>query len=164
MAKTIRMVKLTTPCTEKATGLRGMVTHAMYCINEQTYYVFQPKGLNPEDGQPLKKVIVELERLELPNGAFEDVEIPSEILGTNVTDMASGFTGMAVEFVRHANGCFHVVIQPAGKSKVNGEIIRSAEFDLRQCAGPKIKKMSQRELATSKRENPSPSDLNLLEG
>jgi hypothetical protein len=52
------------------------------------------------------------ERLDIGENDFEMVEVPFEVFGTQVTDKASGFTGMATLFIRHINGCFHVEIQP----------------------------------------------------
>jgi len=82
--------------------------------------------------------------------------VPIEILGTIVTDKPSGFTGMAIDFIRHINGCFHVTIQPKGLLKKNGNPIQKADFDLRQCTGKKIKELSESELKESKKKNPSP--------
>ena len=158
MPVNLRMVKLSTPCREKATDLKGMVTHAIIGMDQSIKYLFQPRGTNPEDGQPLKRIFVGLERLIVPKENFEDVEIPFEILGTQVTDKASRFTGMAIEFVRHTHGCFHVMIQPKGILPKTGLPVEQAEFDLRQCEGPMISKLSEEELARSKKKNPSPTN------
>jgi len=157
------MLKLTTPCREKATGLNGMVTHAIIKMDKSIKYLFQPRGINPDDGQPVTKIFVGPERLILSPKDFKYVDIPFEILGTQVTDKASGFTGMATEFVRYTHGCFHVIIQPKGTLKKTNSPINHTEFDLRQCEGPMIKKLSQPELTKSKQKNPSPTNMKFTE-
>ncbi len=152
----IRVVKLGIPCRDKATGLQGMLTHWLCNMGKVVTYLFQPKGLNA-DGGPVDKIAMELERLEVTGAMFEEVEIPFEILGTEIYDKASGFKGMAVAFVRHINGCFHVQIQPSGVLKKTNSPIPKEDFDLRQCAGKKITQLSKAELAKSQRENPSPT-------
>jgi hypothetical protein len=120
-------------------------------------YLFQPKGLD-EDGEPLEKHYLCLERLSVKKADFEMVEVPFEILGTQVADKASGFNGMAITFIRHINGCFHVNIQPKGKLPKTGAPIRSHDFDLRSCTGEKIVELTKPELKKSRAEKPSPSD------
>jgi hypothetical protein len=119
-------------------------------------YFFQPLGLD-EDGQPVKKLYVCDQRLEVKPKDFEAVEVPFEILGTIVTDKASGFTGMAINFVRHLNGCFHVVIQPQGMLKGKNVPVEAADFDLRGCKGKMITQMSEEEKKESTQKNPSPT-------
>ncbi len=119
-------------------------------------YIFQPKGLN-EFGQPLPWIRLELERLETTDDMFEEVDVPVEILASQVTDNASGFTGMAVGFVRHINGCFHVAIQPKGVLEKTKTPVKRLDFDLRQCSGEMITKMTEEELAASKLSRPSPA-------
>lgn len=152
--KKIKVIKLGTFCTDKATELQGMLTHWFYDMEEKVGYLFQPRGLN-EDGQPVDKLYLELNRLSVSEVDFEEVQVPDEILGTQVTDKASGFTGMTVSFLRHINGCFHVYIQPKGKQK-NGSPITKCDFDLRSCEGEMIQKMSEKELEESKLTHPSP--------
>ncbi len=119
-------------------------------------YLFQPKGLD-EEGQPVEKLHLEATRLEVTDKNFENVEVPAEILGTKVTSNASGFTGMAIGFMRHINGCFHVVIQPEGMLKKTNKPIQRCDFDLRECSGPMIVEMSKAALKKSKDKNPSPT-------
>ena len=56
------------------------------------------------------------------------------------------------------NGCFHVVIQPKGISQKSGTPIQKCEFDLRECTGDKIIELSEKDLAQSKKDTPSPAD------
>jgi len=155
--KLLTVLKLGTECVDKATGLKGTLTHWAVDMGCRVRYLFQPRGLDDE-GQPTGRLVLEEERLEvLSKDDFEEVEVPFEILGTIVTDKASGFTGMAIDFIRHINGCFHVSIQPKGILKKNGNPIQKSDFDLRQCTGKKIKELSEAELKESKNKNPSPA-------
>lgn len=152
----IKALKLGTVCIDIATKLEGTLTHWVLDMDENIAYIFQPKGL-ADDGRPVKKHVLGLARLKVKPSDFEEVEVPFEILGSTVTANASGFTGMAVEFVRHINGCFHVTIQPAGVNKTTKTPVDKLDFDLRECTGPKIAKLSEPELKESKRERPSPT-------
>lgn len=156
--KNVKVLKLGTECRDMATGLKGTLTHWVIDMGGVVDYVFQPKGLS-EDGEPLKKHYLCLERLGVKEADFEIVDVPFEILGTQVADKASGFEGMAIAFIRHINGCFHVDIQPKGKLPKTGAPIRSHEFDLRSCTGEKIVELSKPALEKSKKEKPSPSDM-----
>lgn len=153
----IKVLKLGTVCVDKATELKGTLTHWVLDMGYKVSYIFQPKGLD-ENGQPVPKLFLETPRLKVAEEDFEMIDVPFEVLGTIVTDRASGFKGMAVEFVRHVNGCFHVVIQPRGFSEKTRTAIQKCEFDLRQCTGPKIIELSQKELEDSKKACPSPAD------
>ncbi len=152
----LRVLKLGTVCADTATKLEGTLTHWVFGMDDTVRYIFQPKGLDDE-GTPVKKLLLADRRLKVKDSDFEEVEVPVDILGTQVTAKASGFTGMAIEFIRHINGCFHVTIQPAGLAKKTKEAIRACDFDLRECTGPKIVELSEPELKKSKREQPSPT-------
>ncbi|MFZ2038859.1 MAG: hypothetical protein WAV11_02895 [Minisyncoccia bacterium] len=151
-----RVLKLGTICRDKATGLNGTLTHWIIDMGRKVGYLFQPKKLD-ENGQPVPCLYLVEERLEIKESDFEIVEIPFEILGTTVTAKASGFTGMAIEFIRHINGCFHVVIQPSGLCEKTGAPIERHDFDLRECTGRKIIELKEAELERSKKKSPSPS-------
>lgn len=152
----LRTIKLGTLCVDRATQCEGMITHWQINTDQAIDYIFQPHGLNPEDGQPIKKVIVDRERLTVSESDFEYVDIPFDILGSRVTDKASGFTGMAVGFTRHINGCFHVIIQPSGRVAKTNAVVQRADFDLRICEGEKIPKLTPEEKRESERKSPSP--------
>lgn len=154
--KKIKVIKLGTVCSDKATKLSGTLTHWIYDMSGNINYLFQPKALD-EEGQPVQHLYLEEERLNLKSTDFEEVEIPFEILGTIATDKASGFTGMAVSFVRHINGCFHIAIQPKGLLSKGNSPIRKTDFDLRSCTGKMIEKLSKEKLKESKEDTPSPS-------
>ncbi|MFA5934155.1 MAG: hypothetical protein WC795_02985 [Candidatus Paceibacterota bacterium] len=154
--KKIKVVKLGTRCYDKATQLQGTLTHWMIGMGGQINYFFQPKGVD-EEGRPIDRLYVEIERLNIKKEDFEEIEVPFEILGTTVTDDASGFTGMAISFVRHINGCFHVYIQPQGLQTKNNSPIQKHDFDLRGCSGEMIPKLSEKALEKSKKDQPSPT-------
>ncbi len=151
----IKALKLGFVTKDKATGLKGTLTHWGIGQDKAIKYLLQPKGLD-DKGQPVSKLALEKERLEFTEGDFEIVDVPFEILGTKVTNDPSGFKGTAVRFMRHINGCFHVVIQPEGRLK-NNEPIEFNDFDLRECSGKMIPKLSEKELKDSKQETPSPT-------
>ena len=157
--KTIRVIKLGTCCKDKATELKGTLTHWIYNMDGHVDYLLQPRGVN-EDGQPVDKLYLEIDRLIVKEKDFEEVEVPVEILGTQVTDKASGFTGMAISFIRHINGCFHVFIQPKGLLPKNNSPIKRCDFDLRGCEGEKIKELSEAEKKKSQEDTPSPAHGN----
>lgn len=152
----LEVIKLGTQCRDKASGLKGTVTHWMCNMGLEISYFFQPKGLDGK-GQPLKRFLVCYERLDVKSSDFEEVEVPTEILGTQVTDKSSGFSGMAVDFIRHLNGCFHVFIQPRGLIKGDGSPVEVMDFDLRGCTGKMIQQLSEEEKKESQRKNPSPT-------
>jgi len=152
-----RVLQLGTKFRDKATEQEGTITHWLCDMGGRIFYLFQPNGLN-EEGQPLQKIYLCEERLNVSDSNFEVVDIPFEILGTTVTDKASGFTGMAIEFVRHINGCFHIVIQPAGRLLEKNTPIKANDFDLRGCTGEKILQLTEKEHRDSLVEKPSPAE------
>jgi hypothetical protein len=156
--KKVKVIKLGTVCKDKATELTGTLTHWGYNMSGHIQYILQPKALG-DDGQPVDSLCLEEDRLIVKKEEYELIEIPDEILGSIVTDRASGFTGMAVNFMRHINGCFHVYIQPSGLNAKTNQPIRRADFDLRSCEGEKIKNPQGKKLEESKKKEPSPSKL-----
>ena len=154
--RSFKVLSLGVECRDKATGLTGALTHWIMDMGGAVSYLFQPKGLD-ERCQPLRKIAVCDARLEMPSdGGYETVEVPFEILGSEVTDSPSGFKGMATHFIRHINGCFHVEIQPEGTVPTKGCRIEPCEFSLLQCVGPQIPVLAREERATSVARAPSP--------
>jgi len=152
----IKVLKLGIACTDKATELKGTLTHWVVNMDGFVNYLFQPKGLD-EEGQPVTAVYLCEKRLDVKEDDFEMVEVPFEIIGTSVTDKPSGYNGMAIEFVRYLNGCFHVMIQPKGINMKTKMPIQKRDFDLRSCTGKKIRELSEEKLAASKKKTPSPT-------
>lgn len=156
MPTKFRLVGLSKPCKDIVTGLNGMVTHHIILMDNTVSYIFQPKGINPEDGQPVQRIIVVQNRIIASENDYENIEVPIEILGTEISDKASGFSGTAIELVRYTHGCFHVIIQPKGKLRRTNSTIKHSEFDLRQCEGPMIKQLDATQIKESQKKNPSP--------
>jgi hypothetical protein len=152
----IIVLRLGTVCLDRATELEGTVTHWIIGMGRSVKYLFQPKGLDG-DGQPCRKLILVVERLEVSEDDYGEVDVPFEVLGTQVTSKSSGFTGMATEFIRHINGCFHVMIQPAGLSNAR-EAINELDIDMRDCMGEKIVELSLEDLDESLKNKPSPTN------
>lgn len=151
--KTIRVLKLGKPCTDIATELDGQATHWFITMNHSVAYLFQPTGLNPKDGQPVEKIYLDSGRIKANDDDWEEAEVPVEILGTQVTDTASGFTGMATALVMHCTGCFHVQIQPSGTLPETNSPVERRDFALVLCKGDAIPVMDE---AVEKKERPSP--------
>jgi len=157
-----RVLRMGTVCEDKASRILGQITLWLMGMSGQITYFLQPKGLNDE-GQPLSTLHMPVERLIVKDDDFEKVEIPFEILGTEVEDNASGFNGMATGFVCHFNGCFHVIIQPPGVVEKTGQHIKDADFDLRRCSGEKIPVLTPVEKKESEKKQPSPTSDRLPE-
>ncbi len=137
----IKVLKLHTDRSNMATDLRGMITHWTFNMNGETIYVFQPHGLNKETGHPLAPILVERNRLLItisPEPVEEEIDIPAEILGTQVMHNPSGFTGKVILLIRHPHGCFHVMIQPQGTVPATGEPIKPKDFACSSCSGERI--------------------------
>lgn len=149
------VVKIRTICKDNASGVKGMITHVVIGMDRSVKYIFSPEGLT-EAGEPLKPKYLEANRLDTKE--FENLEVPLEILGSQVTDDASGFTGMATDLWMHPNGCFHIMIQPSGKAK-DGELIKSHDFDIRQCSGVMIQKIPEPVKEASRKDRPSPAAI-----
>lgn len=149
------MIKLGTPIKDKATGMDGMAIHMQIQTNGNRFYNFQPRGLNTETGQALKRFWVAPDRIE---GGIEipEADLPVEVLGTQVEDMASGFCGMATAITLHINGCVHCSVQPATLQPKTGEVVKEDDFDIRLLKGPAIKPLDEAALASSQKRNPSP--------
>lgn len=152
-----KVLRMGTEALDRATGLVGQTTHWIMGMSGAITYFVQPRGLDSE-GQPLGKLFMPAERLEVKDSDFEEIDIPFNILGTTVTDDASGFTGMAINLIRHRNGCFHVNIQPSGKVKKTGKPIEAREFDIRGCSGEQIPVLTEEQMKQSEEKNPSPTD------
>jgi hypothetical protein len=153
---TFKVLKMGTECKDLATGLVGQITHWLMGMSGTITYFLQAKGLDSK-GQPLGKLYMPVERLEVDADDFEEIDIPFNILGTIVTDDASGFTGMATSLVCHRNGCFHVTIQPHGVVEKTGKPIGQREFDIRGCSGEQIPAMTAAEQKQSEKAHPSPT-------
>lgn len=152
------MIKLGTIVKDSATDLAGMLTIFEERIGGNSFYLLQPRGLNPKDGQPAKRLWLDPPRVIGGVAAELPTDWPREILGTEVEDEASGFKGKAIAIALHISGCVHVSVQPAGVTET-GAAIESEQFDLRRLSGPAIKKLTEPERAKSQKDKPSPGEL-----
>ena len=135
-----------------------MVTLMQVDMGGQHYYSFQPRQLNPETGDPVDSFWVVSDRLS-GGDQIAVVDMPTEVLGTEVEDTATGFKGTATAVTLHISGCVHVEIQPKGVQKKNGERIKSQGFDIRRCKGKAVKPLTEQELEQSQRAKPSPGPM-----
>lgn len=141
--------------TDTATGNDGMVTHLQIEMGGARFYSFQPRGLNPETGSPVESTWVVPDRLTGGDDEPEP-ELPLNVLGTLVTDEASGFSGIATGICLHISGCVHVTVQPRGKLTKTGAAPRSESFDIRRLVGDSIKRMTKQQRAADQAARPSP--------
>jgi len=144
--------------TDKASELEGMLTHAQFSEGGEIAYLFQPKGLNPEDGQPVKSMWLIGEN-RIKGGTKTDLPIPLELIGTVATDKATGFKGKIIHLTLHISGCLHALIQPRGHVKKTGAMIEPCDFDIRRLSGRKIPKLTASQLKKSQKKKPSPAPV-----
>lgn len=153
MAK-IKSYPLNTEITDISTGRSGTITHIAYEDGKRLSYLFQPKGLNQETFLPLKRVYLPEGRIKTTTPK-EEVDVPIEILNTEVKDKTTGYAGIATEIIRLVNGCVHVTVQ-ANQTTKDGEIVKPCEFSILQLEGPAIRPLSKKEIKKEKEERPSP--------
>ena len=148
------MLKLGTEVIDIASNQTGMLTLMQFEMNGNVYYHFQPKGINPKTGEPVEgRWVVDS---TIQNGVdIQMPDIPLKILGSQATDMASGYTGMIVSIRLHINGCCHASIQSSQVIET-GSVPLSVDFDIRRLVGDKIPILSEPELETSIKKTPSP--------
>ena len=149
------MIKLGSQVNETATGLPGMVTHLQIEMNQQRYLLFQPRGLNPETGKPVKSMWV-VESRVTGGEIVDEPNLPTQVLGTEVEDTASGYCGVATAICLHISGCVHVTVQPKGKLEKTGAAVEACDFDIRRPKGDAIKPMTETERAADQAQKPSP--------
>lgn len=153
------VIKVGSFCTDKATNLRGMVTKMHVELNRAIFYSFQPSGLNPEDGEPLKGMWVSQDRLE-GGERIPMPDIPLNVLGTHAKDLATPFEGMITTMCLHISGCVHVGIQPSASHPKTGGPISAYDFDIRRVTGPAIPLMSEQQREADQQKKPSPIEDN----
>jgi len=152
----IELLKLGTMVTDKDTELTGMLTHYQSDGESLFYYLFQPKGLNKETGEPIKSMWVREGQIM---GAKEVmVDLPLEMIGTACTDKASGFKGVVKWVDLHINGCIHASLLSKATTKT-GELVPQQDFDIRRLKGSKVPKFTEPDLAKSIKDRPSPAGM-----
>jgi hypothetical protein len=150
----MKALKLGTTVKDTATGLKGMLTLLQLRQDFSQYYNFQPQGLNPEDGQPVDTYWIEPQRVV--DGIAVDIDLPEEVMATEVRDTATGFHGKVISMTHFLSGCTHIEIQPEGRNKKTGNPFKSLGLDIMRCEGKAIKKLSVHEKEEHKKEKPSP--------
>ena len=151
------MLKLDTDVKDISCNQDGRLTLMQIEMNGSKYYFFQPKGINPKTGEPIDgRWIVDS---SIGGGVqVPDPDLPINILGSQVMDNASGYTGMAISMRLHVNGCCHFSVQ-SSQLLETGSVPLSVDFDLRRLSGEKIKTLDEVELEKSKLETPSPMSV-----
>jgi len=153
----LNLLKLGSKAKDVATGLSGMVILIEVGMDKRPYYRFQPKGLD-EAGQPITSTWVVEDRLKGDEREREDVDVPVNVLGSQVEDTATGFKGTAIGLFLHMSGCVHVLIQPAGKVKKTGAPIAPVNFDILRLKGNEVAVLTKAEVKQSHQEKPSPTE------
>lgn len=156
MAK-IKVLKMGSFCKDVPTDSEGMLTHFHYDMSGQVTYIFQPRKINPKTGHPVEPLKVDAGRLGLINENWTEVDLPTEVLGSIVTEKATGFSGVAVGIIVHTNGCVHLYIQPDEVLPETNTFVRALEIDIRRCTGEKIPVLSAEEQVASEKKTPSPN-------
>lgn len=149
------IIKLGSNCHDPVTGLDGAVTHLQIEMNHHIWYCFQPRGLDRETLQPIKRMWVADGRLT--GGKLIDTpDLPVEALNTVAEDTASGFSGTAVAMTMHIDGCVHLQLQPPGVIEKTGAPIDPADFNILRLTGPGIPVLTEAEKDESRASKPSP--------
>lgn len=149
------MLKLGTTVVDKTTKQFGMLTHMQIEENGNIYYNFQPRGLHPKTGEPLEcRWLVDTHVLE--GIEITPPSIPTDIIGSIATDLASGYTGTAVSLRLHLNGCVHISLQSDIILEETGNVPISIDFDIRRLVGDKIPVLTDIEYDNSIVNKPSP--------
>jgi len=152
------MIKLGSIVTDTPTGLTGMATLLQIEMDGSRALHLQPRGLNPETGKPVDGFWVVESRLK-GGDIVDEPDLPLDLLGTEVEDLASGYKGTAISIMLHLSGCVHVNVQAKGSLSKTGEAIHTANFDIRRLKGKAIKTMSEKEKEQDKKDKPSPMDV-----
>lgn len=149
-----KYLKLGKIVTDNVANVDGMLTILCVDMSGNITYVFQPSLLNKRTKAPVDTYWICGERII--NGENVEIDLPIEILGTQVKDKATGFIGTAIDIYYYINGCIHINVKPSGTIDETGETIKAYEFDIRRLEGEFIVEMSDEELDDSRKTNPSP--------
>ena len=157
----VKMFELHQKCRDKVLKRKITLTHAYITgTGAIQYYGAAPFGQNGESLTPLDGYPVFPDRIE---GAdkITSVDVPVELIGTKVTDMASGIKGTATEIVIHPGGCVHVRMVPDGVTKDKNPP-HGFEVDIRRLESPLLTKLSEEARKASEKKTPSPAAHNLV--
>lgn len=157
----IELFELESLITEKHSKLEGMLTHAWILPDDSIRYIFQPRGENPEEGGPVKGML--LDPTQVPEDTpKKGYEVPKELLNRVCVDRGSGIKGTVTILDLHLDGCVHAAIQPSGTVAKTGDPHNQHHFDLRRLdyedGSRVIPKEERKEVAEKPvQERPSPS-------
>jgi len=156
----MRTIKLNQKVIDSATLNVGTLTGLYIDTNRSCSYLFQPHGLNKEDGQPLKAIFYPAARFIAGKTPieYEELDVPLSMLGSDVEDVPTGFKGTAINLIYHLSGCVHVDVQPVGSDK-KGEMLSPCNFDIRRLKGKMVPKLSEADFDRSKKEKPGGPSL-----
>lgn len=154
----MKLLELGTKVVDSASATNGMLTHAQIGGDDAIAYLFQPEGINPETGQPVKEQwIVGSTRIKY--GKIIDVDMPLDIMGKQVTDKASGFKGEIIHLTLHISGCVHALVQAKGIVKKTGALIEPVDFDIRRLSGKCLPALNETEKKKDIKKKPSPASM-----
>lgn len=154
----MKILKLGQKVRDSITKVEGVLTIFTIDCGKNKNYLFQPRGLNPDNGFPLdtywvtKNRVIPFDSEEL---LYDNIKMPTEILHTLVYDKITTFAGIAIGLTYYLNGCIHVDIKPRTLSP-NGNSIEAKECDFRRLEGEAITTMTEKEHTKSIQEAPSP--------
>lgn len=150
------MLELGTIVKDSVSDIDGMLTIFLVDMSGNRNYLFQPAAINPETLLPVRPFWVDPARVAGANPIT--VELPLEVVGTEVEDKATGFKGTAIALAYHINGCAHFAVKAKGIAPKTGQTVDAVEFDIRRLKGPAIKELTKEELDQSKKDKPSPEN------
>ena len=154
---TMRVIALDADVEDKATREKGQVTHVRVGIGAgTTWYCVQPKRLDQKKKIPSEAMWAEEGRLVTKDSNWVDIEMPVEMIGTEVTEKASGFKGLCVGLITHHGGCVHAEVQAPGRDE-DGKLIKLQDFDILRLKGEKVPKFTPKEAEQRKKDKPSPA-------
>lgn len=150
------MYRLYVPVEDRSTGLGGILTHMHVNLDGQRAYRFQPHGVSSDTGEPLAGKWIDSAAV-ICRETMPEPKLPLEILGTDVRDIGSGFSGTVTAIVLHESGCVHATVQPKGRHPKTGGLVDAHDFDIRRLEGPALPRRTPEELAKDREDHPSPS-------
>jgi len=159
------ILELGKPVKDSFTGMVGILTHYQLYGNDNTFYLFQPKGLVKATGKPLPSFWLTDDRImgvkigkTTHHKVWQTKELPIEIIGTKVKVPNYAFGGTVTSIELHINGCIHAYVQPSGLQDT-GERFGQYNFDMRELTGRAITKLTKKEEEKSKVRTPSPAPV-----
>lgn len=150
----MKLFKLGTKVKDKASGIDGMLTVASIDMDGGQQYAVQPCALNPKTKLPLEPFWINSSRVV--GGKEVKIELPINVISSEVEDMATGLKGTVICLNYHLSGCVHLEIKPKGTIKETGETIKCIDIDIRRLKGKEIPVLTEKELDEDKKKKPSP--------